>query len=342
MEDINSTNEIANDEQEAPVDRKELLSQQFDEAEKAAPEKPVAATNAKPVASAGRDATGKFAATAPGAPAPEAAETPVWKRAPASWKKEFHEVWNTADPRLQEYAFQREEQMRAGVQPLLSKAEFADSVQKVVDPYISTIKGMGIDAPTAIKGLLEADHILRYSEPQQKLAYLQQLARHYGVDLGQMAGADPQPGSAPDSNFYALASQLNEVRGEIKTWKDQQEAVQNQALMSDVLDFSQKNEHFEAARPIMISLLQSGQAETLDEAYKKALRLDDNLFEMTQNAQQAQAVSSKRVAADRAAKSARAAAVSVRSSTPGTHTATKAQDRRSMLLEQFDNLSERL
>jgi hypothetical protein len=337
MEDIDSTNEIVTTEEQAPVDRKELLSQQFDEVEKAEPEKPAVATPPKPTA--GRDANGKFVSTAP--VTPEVAEAPVWKRPPSSWKKEFHEVWNTADPRLQEYAFQREEQMRAGVQPLLSKAEFADSVQKVVEPYISTIKGMGIDAPTAIKGLLEADHILRYSEPPQKLAYLQQLARHYGVDLGQMAG-NPQPGAAPDSNFYALANQLNEVRGEIKTWKEQQEAIQNQALSSEVLDFAQKNEHFDAARPTMISLLQSNQAETLEEAYKKALRLDDNLFEMTQAAKQAEVVSSKRAAADKAAKSARAAAVSVRSSTPGTHTATKAQDRRSMLLEQFDNLSERL
>ena len=339
MEDINSTNEIASDEQEAPVDRKELLSQQFDEVEQVKPEKPAtAAISAKPVTQGGRDASGKFTP----ADAPVAAEEPVWKRAPASWKKELHEAWQTADPKFQEYAYRREEQMRTSIQPLREKAEFADSVQAVVEPYISTIKGMGIDAPTAIKGLLEADHILRYSEPNQKLAYLQQLARHYGVDLGQMAGSDPQPSAAPDSNFYALANQLNQVRGEIQTWKEQQEAVQNQALMTDVLDFSQKNEHFEAARPTMISLLQSGQAETLDEAYKKALRVDDDLFEMTQQALQAKSVSSKRVAADRAAKSARAAAVSVRSSTPGAHTATKAQDRRSMLLEQFDNLSERL
>ena len=99
MEDINSTNEIANDEQEAPVDRKELLSQQFDEVEQAKPEKPAtAATSAKPVTQGGRDASGKF--TPADAPAP--AEEPVWKRAPASWKKELHEAWQTADPKFQE------------------------------------------------------------------------------------------------------------------------------------------------------------------------------------------------------------------------------------------------
>ena len=71
---------------------------------------------------------------------------------------------------LQEYAWQREEQMKAGVQPLLEKAKFADQIQEVVQPYMQTIQGLGIDAPQAVKALMEADHALRYSDPHQKRA----------------------------------------------------------------------------------------------------------------------------------------------------------------------------
>ena len=74
-------------------DRRELLSQQFDEAQ---PQ--VEATPAETVQSE---------------PAPEPA---VWERPPASWKKDYHEVWQTADPRLKEYAWQREEEMKKGVE----------------------------------------------------------------------------------------------------------------------------------------------------------------------------------------------------------------------------------
>ena len=91
----------------------------------------------------------------------------------------------------------------------------------------------------------------------------------------------------------------------------------------------------------MIQLLNSGVAKDLEDAYNKAVRLDTELFDRTQKASQAQAEAAKREASNKAAKAARAAAVSVRSSTPGVNTATKAQDRRSMLLEQFDNLNER-
>jgi len=319
-------------EAEAPVDRKDLLSQQFSEVEKDAP-----------VAQRSRDDAGKYlneAKAKPAAPVAPVVEEPLWKRPPASWKKEYHEAWQTADPRLQEYAHKRESEMHESWKSAASKAEYADTVQKIMEPYMNTVRGLGLDAPQAIKGLIEADHILRSGHPQQKAEYFAQLAQHYGIDIGQARAAAPQGGMDP--NLSALANQLNQVRGEVQAWKQNQESQQNQEVMNDIVAFSQKNEHFEAARPTMIALLQSGQADTLEIAYKKALRLDDNLFEATQQASQAQQAAVKRAAADRAAKSARAAAVSVRSSTPGTHTASKAQDRRSLLSEQFNNMNERL
>jgi hypothetical protein len=92
----------------------------------------------------------------------------------------------------------------------------------------------------------------------------------------------------------------------------------------------------------MIRLLNGGSADSIEEAYKKAMRLDDGLFEISQKSLQDANAIEKRVAADRAAKSARAAAVSVRGSTPGAKQATKATDRRSILEDQFSGLSERL
>ena len=307
--------------------RRELLEKQFEEVETPEPAK----------AEAPRDEAGKFA------PAPEEeapAEEPVWKRPPASWKKDYHEVWQTADDRLKEYAWTREEQMKAGVEPLKAKAQFADQMQEVVQPFMQTISGLGIDAPKAVKALLEADHALRYSTPEQKLQLFNRLAQQYGVNLGQMEGLPQQ--TLADPAVYALQNELNAVRGEVNTWKQQQEQAQNQTLLGEIGQFSQKVEHFEEARPAMIQLLQSGMATDLQDAYEKAIRLDPNLFDAVQQSKQAEVDATKRMAANKAVKSARAAAVSVKSSTPGTATTTKAQDRRSLLAEQFDAVSERL
>ena len=309
---------------EAPDNRRELLSQQFDEVAQAEPAK------------FERNDTGKFAATN-GKPVEEPTEEPVWKRAPASWKKDYHDVWQTADPRMQEYAWQREEQMRKGVEPLISKAQFADQINEVVSPYLQTIQGMGLDTPKAVKALLEADHMLRTSNGQDKLQLFSRLAQQYGVNLNEVnfqQGVDP--------TIYALQNELNNVRGEVNGWKQQQEQAQNQQLLGEIEKFSSKAEHFEEARPTMIQLLQSGVAQTLEDAYEKAVRLDPELFDSVQVSRQAELDNAKRVAADRAAKSARANAVSVKSSTPGMATKNNAQDRRSLLAEQFDQITARL
>ncbi len=320
----------------APVEdtRREKLLEQFEQVESA----PEPVREDVP-----RDEQGKFAAKEPEQTmmqqAQEPVEEPVWKRPPASWKKDYHDVWQTADDRMKEYAWQREEQMKAGVQPLMEKARIADQFNEVLNPYMETIRGLGMDAPKAVKALMEADHALRYSDPQQKQQLFMRLAQQYGVNLGDMSQL---PQQMVDPNISALQQELNRVRGEVLSWKEQQEQVQNQSLLSEIDSFAMKAEHFEEARPTMISLLQSGVATTLEDAYEKALRLDDNLYQQVQQSRQAQVETQQKVVANQAAKKARAAAVSVRSAAPGATTATKAQDRRSLLAEQFDSMADRL
>jgi hypothetical protein len=208
-------------------------------------------------------------------------------------------------------------------------------MQQAIEPYMQNIRGLGIEAPQAVKALMEADNILRHGSAQQKQAYFAQLATQYGINLGETQF------QAVDPNFYAIQNELAQVRGEVLNWKQAQEQAQNQALLSEINQFQQKAQYFEEARPTMIQLLNSGVAKDLDDAYQKAIRLDNDLFTKQQQTLQGSSDAAKREQSNRAAKAARAAAVSVKSSTPGAQTSTKAQDRRSMLSEQFDNLNER-
>lgn len=317
------------------LDRKELLAQQFDALESAPEPAPEAAPEpAEPV----RDQGGRFAKPVEAEAVEKPAEDPVWMKPPASWKKDYHEVWMTADPKMREYAWQREEQMKKGVEPLLSKAQFADAMNAALEPYLPTIQGLGLTPDKAVAALAQADYTLRTASPEQKIQYLQQLAQQYGVDL---SGAPTQP-TTVNPLVYQLQNELNAVRGEVMGWKQQQEMMENQKLLSEINEFSAKAEHFEDARPEMIKLLQSGVAQTLEEAYEKAIRLNDELFERMQSAKQAEIAAKQAAQKDRAAKTARAAAVSVRGSTPGTNTASKAQSRRALLEEAFDEMQSRL
>lgn len=308
---------------DSAIDRKELLAQQFDEvSEQQDDPVEIEAVESEEIEEV-----------------EEEVEEPIWKRPPSSWKKEFHETWQGADPKLQEYAWQREEEMRKGVEPLITKAQYADQMQKAFEPYMDTIRGNNSNPVDAIKGLMEADRVLRFGSPEEKRSYMAMLATNYGVDL---SGSAPLQTGPIDPKVIALQNELNNIRGEVSGWKQQREEAETQGLLSQIDQFAQKAEYFEEVRPTMIQLLQNGIVNTLEEAYEKAIRLDDNLFSEIQQSQQAKLEAERRESANRAAKAAKAAAVSVRSSTPGVPTATKAQDRRSMLFEQFDGMNDRL
>jgi len=329
MDDNNTAVDVERTEQ-PEVDRRAILEQGFEAAEKG-----------EPVEASGRDDRGRFAPKAE--ESLQEAEPPVWRRPPASWRKDFHDVWQKADPKMQEYAWQREEQMRAGVEPLLAKAQFADTMQEAIEPYLPTIQGMGLTPEKAVSALMQADYTLRTAPPQQKMQLFAQLAQSYGINLGAM-GANPQaaPQNSVDPLVWQLQNELNNVRGEVMGWKQQQEMQQNQQLLGEINQFSLKADHFEEARPTMIQLLQSGMAETLDEAYDKAIRLNPDLFEQVSKAQQAEQAAKQAKEYNRAAKAARAAAVSVRSATPSANTAPKAANRRALLEEAFSETETRL
>jgi hypothetical protein len=329
MDENNTAVDVERNEQ-PEADRRAILEQGFEAAEKG-----------EPIEASGRDDRGRFA---PKAEEPQQeAEPPVWRRPPASWRKDYHEVWQKADPKMQEYAWQREEQMRAGVEPLLAKAQFADTMQQAIEPYLPTIQGMGLTPEKAVSALMQADYTLRTAPPQQKMQLFAQLAQSYGINLGAM-GANPQaaPQNSVDPLVWQLQNELNNVRGEVMGWKQQQEMQQNQQLLGEINQFSLKADHFEEARPTMIQLLQSGMAETLEEAYDKAIRLNPDLFEQVSKAQQAEQAAKQAKEYNRAAKAARAAAVSVRSATPSANTAPKAANRRALLEEAFSETETRL
>ena len=274
------------------------------------------------------------------AAAPVAAPEPQpWDAPPTSWKKEQHAHWAGASPELRQYITARENEMRAGIEPLIPKAKFADEIERTIQPYQANIQAAGVPPVTAIQTLMQADHILRNAPQEQKRAYARQLLQQYGVDL---SGEDWTPQEGADPRLQALQNELAAVRNTVATWQQQQAQTEHQQITSEIDTFAQGREHFEALRPAMSKLMLSGVAVSLEDAYNKALRLDDDLFSATQASQQAAAAAEKKAAADQAAKAARAAAVSARSSSPGGAPTTKAQDRRAMLEDQFNGLNARL
>jgi hypothetical protein len=163
------------------------------------------------------------------------------------------------------------------------------------------------------------------------------LAQMYGVPLGDVSDAPP---ASPE--LFQLRQEIASLKSGLDAERQAKEEAESRSLLNDIQEFATKHEHFETLKPQMIGLLNAGLAKGLDDAYTQALRLNDDLFQAELSAKQAQAEAEKIKSKDAQAKAARSAAVSVRSATPGANTASKAQDRRSMLAEQFSEQDARL
>lgn len=198
-------------------------------------------------------------------PEPEPASPP-----PKTWPKEMHDHWAKTPKEVQDYWNTREKQMLDGLEQYKGDATFAKQIKETLNPYMATINALGVDAPTAIKSLLNADYQLRVGSPSQKAQYFQHLAKQYGVDLGSVGQS--QEGQPPvDPRLQQLQDELYGLKQVIQTGNQQQLDEQRQKIQNEVNSFASdpKHPYFDEVSDEIVALLKNG--ATLEDAYEKAV-----------------------------------------------------------------------
>lgn len=249
--------------------------------------------------------------------------------APSSWSKSSKSLYDKLPDDVKREVHKREADFHAGYQQLKPKADFADRVAVAIQPYQQTLQQLqqqGIDAPTAINKLLQADHILRYSEPSKKAEYLAELAVQYGVDIRALSSLQ-----APDPNVIAMKQQLEAVHMQRQQEMIAQQAQQQQGLMQQIQEFAAdpKNEHFALVRDEMAILLDQGKAATLQEAYDKAVWMRPDIRQTLLDRRETEAKRKALEATQR--KRAKTASVSVKGSQAGKPGKPASDDIRGIL-----------
>ena len=270
-----------------------------------------------------RTPDGKFAPKAekelpaepPPPPAPE-------RKAPSSWKPAAQEAFLKADrgealtpeeiKLLTAEAERRESDFHKGVSEFKTHSERARAYDQAIAPFQQHLQTLGVDAPTAIQALMRADMTLRTSDPATKTRYFQQLAKEYGIDLGQM-----QNMPAPDPQTEYLTRQLNELRQQQQLWQNQIQQQEQTRAQQELQSFATADKpHFDAVRGQMATLLETGEAKNLQEAYEMAVWMRPDTRQSLLDQQRAEA---QKKAQDLAlAQRARTAAVSVKGSSPAS------------------------
>ena len=274
--------------------------------------------------------------------AQEAAEEVKPVTRPSTWKKEYVQIWDKMEKgeqiskedftKFAEYANQRESEYKKGVSTYKAEADRAKSYENAIAPYAENLARRGIQPTQYIENLVRAEQILTNAPYDQKIQVFQKLAADYGIQLngGQVTQLDPYT--------QQLMNQLNMVNQEVSSIKGRFAQEENQRLMTEIERVRSNVEqfpHFDVVREEMAQLLELGKAQDLETAYKKAVRMNDDVWALEQekllSTAKQQASKAQQVA------KAKAAAVSPKSVTPSGRVAEPGdkKDRRSLISEQL-------
>jgi hypothetical protein len=275
----------------------------------------------------------------------ETPEEPAIQR-PSTWKKEYLPIWDKLTKgeqlskeesiKLAQYSNQRESEYKKGVSTYKAEADRARELENAIAPFQDEFQQLGISPAAWINNLGRAHMILSKAPYDQKVQLFHRLAQDYGIQLNQ----DGQFAAPPQVDAYTqqLMNQLNQVNQEVSTIKgrfQQEEQARLNNEIERVRSDVEKFPHFDVVREEMAQLLELGKAQDLETAYKKAVRMNDDVWALEQDRLLKDAKQSA-IKAQQVAK-AKAAAVSPKSVTPSgkvTEPGDK-KDRRSILAEQM-------
>jgi hypothetical protein len=275
--------------------------------------------------------------------AQEAAEEAKPVSRPSTWKKEYVQIWDKMEAgeqiskedftKFAEYANQRESEYKKGVSTYKAEADRAKSYENAIAPFADNLQRRGIQPTQYIENLVRAEQILSNAPYEQKVQVFQKLAADYGIQLngnGQAQQLDPYT--------QQLMNQLNMVNQEVSSIKGRFAQEENQRLMGEIERVRSNVEqfpHFDVVREEMAQLLELGKAQDLETAYKKAVRMNDDVWELEQERLLKDAKQSA-LKAQQVLK-AKAAAVSPKSTTPSGKVSNPEdkKDRRSLIADQL-------
>lgn len=213
---------------------------------------------------------------------PETPETPEGqppaqqvevRPAPRSWAKEQHEHWAKLDPKAQDYIELREKQMLDGLEQYKGDSGFGKSMREAMTPYKAMLAAQGVDEVKATSYLLNAHYKLTTLQGDQKIAYLAQIAKTYGIQLPgfqpNQQPVDPAVRAAED-RLAKLEGKLNEREQRAYDEAKTRTATQVSTFVEEKDDKGNpKHPYFEEVGDDIIVFLNAGLS--LEESYDRAV-----------------------------------------------------------------------
>ena len=194
------------------------------------------------------------------AAADTAVETPTEQRPPPkSWAREQHAHWATLPKEAQDYIELRERQMLDGLEQYRGDAGYGKTLKSVLEPYAPVLQQIGMQPHEAIKTLLDSHVRLSSGSPQERRAFLDEIARNYGVDMGVESPPEIQ----------SLRAELHTLRQQVDQRMQHELQTVRARTEREVAQFAEQKPYFDEVADDIIVHLNAG--ADLEAAYEKAV-----------------------------------------------------------------------
>lgn len=314
----------ATEERASTDDLASVLSAAYDELAGDAEAPAEQEAEAAPEDASGRDEKGRFKAKE-AEEAPEATETeqPEAKadekpakaeeeapkpddtepgEAPRSWAEDAKAAWKDVPAPVREAIAKREQEIERGLQRQAETAkpdvELAKEVRTLFTPFAEQMRQNGVNEAAAVKFLTDAhSHYLR-----DPVGYIQWAAQQAGFKVDVYDRNDQPVQHNPE--VAQLRKELQELQSQSLTQARTAEEQRKQEALAEIEAFAKDHPHFETVKAHMGALIQSGAAQSLNDAYEQAIWANPQVRQTLMADQEAKA----RAEAEKAAEAARAEA----------------------------------
>lgn len=206
------------------------------------------------------------------------------------WKKAALEEWDKLPDLARKEIERREADFHKGIEQYKARAQASQDFERAVAPYMATIQTLGVTPTVAAAHLMNVDHQLRYSQPQQKVGMLLKIASDYGVDINMLANGIQQHAGEQiwqqqnpmDPRMQQLQQQVTQMQQQQFQAQQQAAQAEHSAIDGEIAAFAADpdHEHFGLLQQDMAVLLQTGRAKNLDDAYEMAMRQNPQTYQI--------------------------------------------------------------
>jgi hypothetical protein len=195
--------------------------------------------------------------------APQVAKAP--RAYPKTWKPELQPHWEKLPQEVLDQIEKREADIFKGIEEYKKQAMPAE-LRQVIAPYEQALSQQYGSVHAGIQRLFELSNFAA-SQPEQ---FIRQFAAQRGINLGATATPETQG----DPQYTALQAEIAGLKQQLGSFQQQSQQAAMTPYLSEVERFKSEpgHEKFDELRPHMAALVQSGAAQTLQEAYEQAYR----------------------------------------------------------------------